>query len=83
VAATLATRLHVVRLLRRIAVTAVGTVVLAVAVVLLVTPGPGLLVILLALIAFASNTNGPDAVSPQAAPCRLCIHMPGFSGGLG
>ena len=42
-----------VRLLRRIAVTVVGTVVLAVGVVLLVAPGPGLLVILLALIVFA------------------------------
>jgi uncharacterized protein (TIGR02611 family) len=42
-----------VRLLRRIAVTVVGTVILAVGVVLLVAPGPGLLVILLALIVFA------------------------------
>jgi hypothetical protein len=41
-----------VRLLRRIAVTVVGTVVLAVGVVLLVAPGPGLLVIVLALIVF-------------------------------
>jgi uncharacterized membrane protein YfcA len=41
-----------VRLLRRIAVTIVGTVILAVGVVLLVAPGPGLLVILLALIVF-------------------------------
>ena len=40
-------------LLRRIAVTVVGTVILAVGVVLLVAPGPGLLVILLALIVFA------------------------------
>jgi hypothetical protein len=42
-----------VRLFRRIAVTVVGTVILAVGVVLLVAPGPGLLVILLALIVFA------------------------------
>lgn len=42
-----------VRLLRRIAVTVVGTVILAVGVVLLVAPGPGLLVIVLALIVFA------------------------------
>jgi uncharacterized protein (TIGR02611 family) len=42
-----------VRLLRRIAVTVVGTVILAVGVVLLVAPGPGLLVIFLALIVFA------------------------------
>lgn len=44
-----------VRLLRRIAVTVVGTVILAVGVVLLVAPGPGLLVILLALIVFAAE----------------------------
>ena len=42
-----------VRLLRRIAVTVVGTVILAVGVVLLVAPGPGLLVIALALAVFA------------------------------
>lgn len=42
-----------VRLLRRIAITVVGTVVLAVGVVLLVAPGPGLLVIFLALVVFA------------------------------
>jgi divalent metal cation (Fe/Co/Zn/Cd) transporter len=42
-----------VRLLRRIAVTVVGTVILAVGVVLLVAPGPGLLVIVLALVVFA------------------------------
>ncbi len=41
-----------VRLLRRIAITIVGTVILAVGVVLLVAPGPGLLVIVLALIVF-------------------------------
>jgi uncharacterized protein (TIGR02611 family) len=41
------------RLLRRIAVTVVGTVILAVGVVLLVAPGPGLLVIALALAVFA------------------------------
>ena len=41
-----------VRLLRRIAVTVVGTVILAVGLVLLVAPGPGLLVIVLALIVF-------------------------------
>ena len=42
-----------VRLLRRIAITVVGTVILAVGVVLLVTPGPGLVVIALALAVFA------------------------------
>ena len=42
-----------VRLLRRIAITVVGTVILAVGVVLLVAPGPGLLVIALALAVFA------------------------------
>ena len=42
-----------VRLLRRIAVTIIGTVILAVGVVLLVTPGPGLLVVALALAVFA------------------------------
>jgi uncharacterized protein (TIGR02611 family) len=42
-----------VRLLRRIGVTVVGTVILAVGVVLLPAPGPGLLVILLALSVFA------------------------------
>jgi putative transmembrane protein PGPGW len=42
-----------VRLLRRIAVTALGTVLLAVGAVLLVAPGPGLLVIVLALAVFA------------------------------
>jgi uncharacterized protein (TIGR02611 family) len=45
--------MNLVRLLRRIAITVVGTVILAVGVVLLVAPGPGLLVILLALIVFA------------------------------
>jgi uncharacterized protein (TIGR02611 family) len=42
-----------VRLLRRIAVTVAGTVILAVGLVLLVAPGPGLLVIALALAVFA------------------------------
>ena len=42
-----------VRLLRRIAITVVGIVILAVGVVLLVAPGPGLLVILLAMIVLA------------------------------
>jgi uncharacterized protein (TIGR02611 family) len=42
-----------VRLLRRIAVTALGTVILAVGVVLIVAPGPGVLVIVLALAVFA------------------------------
>jgi uncharacterized protein (TIGR02611 family) len=45
--------MNLVRLLRRIVLTIVGTVILAVGVVLLVAPGPGLLVILLALIVFA------------------------------
>ena len=44
-----------VRLLRRIAVTIVGTVILAVGLVLLVAPGPGLLVIFLALLVFAAE----------------------------
>lgn len=42
-----------VRLLRRIAVTIVGSVVLVVGIVLLVAPGPGILAILLALTIFA------------------------------
>ena len=42
-----------VRLFRRIAVTVVGTVILAVGVVLLAAPGPGLLVIAVALAVFA------------------------------
>lgn len=42
-----------VRLLRRIAVTVVGTVILIVGIVRLVAPGPGLLVIALALAVFA------------------------------
>ena len=41
------------RLFRRIAVTALGTVILAVGVILLVAPGPGLVVIALALAVFA------------------------------
>jgi divalent metal cation (Fe/Co/Zn/Cd) transporter len=41
------------RLFRRIAITAVGTVILAVGVILLVAPGPGLVVIALALAVFA------------------------------
>lgn len=41
------------KLLRRIAVTVAGTALLAVGVVLLVTPGPGVLVIVLALVVFA------------------------------
>ena len=45
--------MNLVRLLRRIAITVVGTVIIAVGVVLLVAPGPGLLVILLGLIVFA------------------------------
>ena len=44
-----------IRLLRRIAVTVAGTVILAVGVVLLVAPGPGLLVIALALAVFATE----------------------------
>ncbi len=44
---------NLVRLLRRIAVTVVGTVILAVGLVLLVAPGPGILVILLAVAVFA------------------------------
>lgn len=40
-------------MLRRIAVTAVAVVVLAIGVVLLVAPGPGMLVILLAFVLFA------------------------------
>ena len=44
-----------VRLLRRIAVTVAGTVILVVGIVLLVAPGPGLLVILVAVIVFAAE----------------------------
>jgi putative transmembrane protein PGPGW len=43
------------RLLRRVAIMVVGTVILVVGVVLLVAPGPGLLVILLALTVFAAE----------------------------
>ncbi len=42
-----------VRLLRRIAITVAGTVIVAVGVVLLVAPGPGLVVIALGLAVFA------------------------------
>jgi uncharacterized protein (TIGR02611 family) len=42
-----------VKLLRRIAITVVGTILLAVGAVLLVAPGPGVLVIALALAVFA------------------------------
>ena len=42
-----------VRLFRRIAVTVAGTVILAVGVVLLAAPGPGLVVIAVALAVFA------------------------------
>ena len=41
------------RVLRRIALTVAGTVILAVGIVLLVAPGPGLLVIFLAFVVFA------------------------------
>jgi hypothetical protein len=41
------------KLLRRIAITAAGTVLLAIGVVLLVAPGPGIVVIALALAVFA------------------------------
>jgi len=44
-----------VRLLRRIAITVAGTVILGVGVVMLVAPGPGILVIFLALIVFAAD----------------------------
>ena len=44
-----------VRLLRRIAITVVGTVILAAGLVLLVAPGPGILVILVALTLFAAE----------------------------
>ena len=43
------------RLLRRIVVTVVGMVILAVGVVLLVAPGPGLLVIVLALVVLGAE----------------------------
>jgi uncharacterized protein (TIGR02611 family) len=46
-------RKNLVRLLRRIAVTVVGTVILAVGLVFLAAPGPGILVILLAVAVFA------------------------------
>ena len=44
-----------VRLLTRIAITVVGTVILAAGLVLLVAPGPGILVILVALTVFAAE----------------------------
>ena len=43
------------RLLRRIAVTVAGTVIIAVGAVLLVAPGPGLLVILLGLVVLGAE----------------------------
>ena len=46
---------NLARLLRRIAVTVAGTAILAVGVVLLVAPGPGLVVIALALVVFATE----------------------------
>ncbi len=46
---------NLARLLRRVAVTVAGTAILAVGVVLLVAPGPGLLVIALALVVFATE----------------------------
>lgn len=52
-AGMLANVTNLVRLLRRIAVTIAGIVILAVGAVLLVAPGPGLLVIALALSVFA------------------------------
>jgi Na+/proline symporter len=51
-----------VKLLRRIAVTVVGTVILAVGVVLLVAPGPGLVVIALALAVFGIGAIGLGVV---------------------
>ena len=46
---------NLARLLRRIAVTIAGTAIFAVGVVLLVAPGPGLLVIAVALVVFATE----------------------------
>ena len=61
-----------VRLLRRIAVTVVGTVILAVGVVLLVAPGPGLLVIVLALIVFAVEYEWARRhLAGDAGPCAF------------
>ena len=57
-----------IRLLRRIAVTVAGTVILAVGVVLLVAPGPGLVVIALALAVFAIES--PMGQTEPRAPCR-------------
>jgi len=61
-----------VRLLRRIAVTVVGTVILAVGVVLLVAPGPGLVVIALALAVFAIEYQWArrNLAAVQHAPVR-------------
>lgn len=64
-----------VRLLRRIAITVVGAVILAVGVVLLVAPGPGLLVILLALIVFAVEYEWARRhLTAVRARARLAAH---------
>ena len=67
-----------VRLLRRIAVTVVGTVILAVGVVLLVAPGPGLVVIALALAVFAIEYQWAKRLSISSACYRGCgCRVPG------
>ncbi len=64
------------RLLRRIAITAVGTVILAVGVVLLVTPGPGLVVIALALAVFAIEYEWARRhLAAVAARARSAAHQ--------
>jgi uncharacterized protein (TIGR02611 family) len=64
-----------IRLLRRIAVTVAGTALLAVGVVLLVAPGPGLVVIALALAVFAIEfqwaRRNLAAVQARARPAAL------------
>jgi putative transmembrane protein PGPGW len=66
------------RLFRRIAVTAVGPVILAVGVILLVAPGPGLVVIAFALA--VSATEYPWARRRLAAVReRACGGPPGGS----
>src|SRR6266516_1064968 len=69
--------MNLVRLLRRIAITVVGTVILAVGVVLLVAPGPGLLVILLALIVFAVEY---EWARRRLDRCRRCPGRPDRAG---
>jgi hypothetical protein len=63
------------RLLRRIAVTVVGTVILAVGVVLLVAPGPGLVMIVIALAVFAIEYEWARRHLAAAACAHSAAHQ--------